>query len=417
MSARMLSRICRIKEIRLGVRAQLLASQTFGQILPIAAIPFLTRLLDPQEMGHYQIGLSIALVALPFAVFQADVFVSVAHDAGEVWTLLRRALLTTLVVGSIATSVAALLPSGGGAEAAITTFLLIAVLSLTSFTNALLIRKNDMRRLVHRNMLGGALVAIFQTMFAMVHPTAISLGTGMLMGRALCQVLLRSSSTYIPHPSGTQVPKGFWRALGGSGANALGAFASQMPMLLVAPVYGAAAAGYLGLGQRVVGAPTGLIGQGVNQIIVADASEVIRSGEAKLWASLRRQIVLLVVLSLAAAVVIAMIIPPLTPWIFGAPWGPAGTFILILALPMSLQLVAVPMAPLMAMLGMQRTMLTLQIFRILGIFGCIFAAGRFAFEMPLTVTLISAVWTVAYVVTIGAAIRGIQKYDGQVRRA
>lgn len=405
------------KKVRLGIRAQLLASQTLGQIMPIAAIPFLTRLLDPEEMGHYQIGLSIALVALPFAIFQADVFLPVARDAGEVRALVRRAWLTTLIVGSIAICVAALLPSGGGTESAITTCLLLAVMSLTSLTNALLIRKNDMAKLVHRNMLGGALVAITQTMFAMLHPTAISLGMGMLLGRALCQVLLRSAGSYVRHPNNVEVPKSFWRAFSGAGANALGTFASQMPMLLVAPVYGAAAAGYLGLGQRVVGAPTGLIGQGVNQIIVADASAIIRNGKTELWAGLRRQVVLLLTLSLAAAIAIAIIIPPLTPWIFGASWVPAGKYIQILALPMCLQLVAIPMVPLMAMLGMQRTMLTLQILRIIGIVGCILVGSRFLLGMPLTVTLISAVWTIAYFAAIGLAIAGIRKYDAQERRA
>ncbi|TCM17661.1 O-antigen/teichoic acid export membrane protein [Novosphingobium sp. PhB165] len=413
----MIARMCRAKKIRLGIRAQLLASQTLGQIMPIAAIPFLTRMVDPGEMGHYQIALSIALVALPFAIFQADVFVPVAHDADEVQTLLRRALLTTLIVGSVATSVAFLLPSGGGAEAAITAFLLLAVMSLTSLTNAVLIRKNDMSRLVHRNMVGGAFVAIMQTMFAMVHPTAISLGLGMLIGRVLCQVLLRSTRHYAPHSNRSEVPKDFWRVLTGAGASALGTFASQMPMLLVAPVYGAAAAGYLGLGQRVVGAPTGLIGQGVNQIIVADASAIIRSGQSKLWTGLRWQVLLLISLSLAAAMAITIIIPPLTPWIFGAPWAPAGKYMQILAVPMCLQLVAIPMVPLMAMLGMQKAMLSLQIFRMVCIVGCIFLGSKLSLGMPLTVTLISAVWTMAYVATIGLAIEGMRKYDMQERRA
>jgi O-antigen/teichoic acid export membrane protein len=417
MSEKVILRLRRVIEIRFGIRAQLMVSQALGQIIPIAAIPFLTRLLNPKEMGHYQIALSIALVALPFAVLQADVFVPVAHDEDEVRTLVRRAFLTTLIVGSIATSVAALLPSGGGLEAAVTTFLLLAVLSLTSVTNAVLIRKNDMSKLVQRNILGGALVAIIQTTFAMLYPSAISLGMGMLMGRALCQALLRSARSCAPHSNSADVPKDVWRVLSGAGANALGTFASQMPMLLVAPVYGAAAAGYLGLGQRVVGAPTGLIGQGVNQIIVADASAIIRSGEAKLWAGLRRQVVILISLSLAAAMAIAIIIPPLTPWIFGAPWAPAGRYMQILALPMCLQLVAIPMAPLMVMLGMQRAMLATQICRILCIVGCILAAAQFALGMPMTVTLISVVWSLAYVATIGLAIAGMRKYDRRKREA
>jgi O-antigen/teichoic acid export membrane protein len=416
MSAEMMFRMRSQRKMRLGIRTQLLASQTVGQIIPIAAIPFLTRLLVPEEMGHYQIALSIALVALPFAIFQADVFVPVALDAKEVRTLLRRASLTTLIVSAIATSIAALLPSGGGLESAVTTFLLVTVLALTALTNAVLIRKNDMPKLVHRNMLGGALVAITQTAFAAVHPTAISLGAGMLAGRALCQTLLRSKATYAPHPNGADVPKDFWTALSGAGANALGTFASQMPMLLVAPVYGAAAAGYLGLGQRVVGAPTGLIGQGVNQIIVTDASAIIRSGKAKLWTGLRRPVTLLVCLALTAALAIAVIVPPITPWVFGAAWAPAGKYMQILSLPMCLQLVAVPLVPLMAMLGMQRIMLTLQIFRIMGIVGCILAARKFSLGLPLTVALISIIWTIAYVATTGLTITHMQKFDAKQQR-
>lgn len=413
----MISSIRRAKQIRPGIRTQLLVSQILGQIMPIAAIPILTRLLNPEEMGHYQIALSIALVALPFAIFQADVFVPVAYDADEVRALVRRALLTTLIVGFIATIVAALLPSGGGKESAVTTFLLVAVMSFTALTNAMLIRKDDMPKLVHRNMVGGAFIAVTQTLFALLHPAAISLGLGMLMGRALCQTLLRSAKNYAPHLNSAKVRKDFWTALSGAGANALGTFASQMPMLLIAPVYGASAAGYLGLGQRVVGAPTGLIGQGVNQIIVADASAIIRRGEAELWAGLRRPVCLLGSLSLAAAIGIATIVPPLTPWIFGAPWAPAGKYIQILALPMCLQLVAVPMIPLMAMLGMQRTMLALQLSRIFFIVACILAGAKLSLGLTLTVSLISGVWTLAYIATTGIAIAGMRKYDTKQQRA
>lgn len=401
----------------LNIRVQLLMSQVLGQAILIATIPILTRLLDPEAMGHYQIALSIALVSLPFAVFQADVLISVARDSNEVGSLLRRAFRTTLIVGSVATVTAALLPSGGGTESAIATTLLLSVMSLTVLTNAVLIRKNDMAKLVSRNLLGGALVAIAQTVFAMLHPTAISLGLGMLVGRAVSQAVLRSGKSYTSHSNGGVVPKGFWESFSGAGANTLGTFASQMPMLLVAPIYGPVAAGFLGLGQRVVGAPTGLIGQAVNQIIVADASTIIRSGEARLWTGLRSQILTLMIFALAAALIIATVMPRLTPMIFGAPWAPAGIYIQILALPMCLQLVAIPMAPLMAMLGMQRTMLIVQLLRILSIAGCILAAGLLSLDMPLTITLISIAWSLAYFSTIGLAITGIRRYDAKLEWA
>lgn len=403
-----------MKKIRLGIRAQLLASQAFGQIAPIAVIPLLTRLLTPEQMGHYQVALSIALVAIPFAIFQADVFVPVARDADEVGKLERRALLATLIVGSIAALATTLLMSGGGTESAITTFLLLATMSLMSVSNATLIRKDDMHKLVQRNMLGGTLVAASQMACALLHPTAISLGIGMLLGRVLSQAILRSTRDCAPHPNSNNVPQGFWRVMSGAGGNALGTFASQMPMLVVAPVYGAAAAGHLGLGQRVVGAPAGLIGQGINQIIVADASAIMRSGEPKLWSGLRRHLILLISLSLVAAATISLIVPPITPWLFGNAWEPAGKYIQILALPMCLQLVAVPLSPLMSMLGMQRVMLALQFFRVLGILACILIGFKFSLGMPMTITLISAIWAAAYFATISLAIVAIRKYDSGI---
>jgi O-antigen/teichoic acid export membrane protein len=400
----------------LGTRAQLLVSQILGQIVPILAIPILTRLVSPEEMGYYQIALSIALIALPFAIFQADVFVPVAHDAGEVRTLLQRAVLTTLTVGLIATTVGALLPSGGRSESAVTTFLLVAVMSLTALTNAILIRKNDIQRLVRRNLIGGALVAIMQTAFALVSPTAISLGAAMLVGRGLSVILLRSKMRYEAHQPRTKMHKDFWTALSGAGANSLGTFASQMPMLLVAPVYGAAAAGYLGLGQRVVGAPTGLIGQSVNQLIIAEAAPIIRSGKPELWASLRHSIWVLIIISLLAALVIALVIPPFTGHIFGVSWAPAGEYIKILALPMCLQLVSIPMVPLMALLRMQKVLLAIQIFRVSGIIFCIIIGSAFSLKMPETVFLVTINWTLAYVAIIVLAIKGMRKFDTQQQR-
>lgn len=413
----MISRIRRSIRGELGIRAQLLGSQISGQVMLIAAIPLLTRLLDPAEMGHYQIALSIALIALPFAIFQTDVFLSVARSDTEVTALVRRAIISTSIVAIVAASVSFGTSNGAGLELGITTFLLTAAMSVTAVANSLLIRKRDIPKLIKRNIFGGALVAVTQMIFTVLHPTAISLGLGMVVGRALSQVLWKSTMNFEPELDSVQGSQSFWRSVIGSSSNALGTFASQMPMLLVAPLYGPAAAGYLGLGQRVVGAPTGLLGQGINQIVVADASAIIRSGKAELWPAVRRPMIFLTFAALASALALAILAPPLTPWIFGAAWAPAGQYIQILALPMCLQLIAIPMVPLMAMLGKQRELLSLQILRIFCITICALTGAVFSFEMPATVTLISVVWTVAYCATIGLAVVAMRNYDLQASKA
>lgn len=395
-------------------RRYLLISQVFGQLAPIVVLPLLTRILNPEQMGLYQVAFSISIIALPFALLQSDVLVPIARNIEQVRRLRRLTIAATLLVSSMSALGAFFLVSQGSHETALTTALLVVALSVTSFSSATLIRTGDSKSLIRRNLFGGGLVASFQVIAALFHPTALALGIGMILGRLTCITLVRSHRAFEPHSSDVTGAYGFWKILSGASANALGAFGSQMPMLIVAPIFGAAAAGHLGLGQRVVGGPVGLVGQGVNQIFTADSASILRSREAFLWPKLRRPLGLLMLTALLAALALGTIVPPITPWIFGASWAPAGKYIQILALPMCLQLVAIPMVPLLAMLGLQSLVFALQIFRVLGIAACAIIGIRLSWSMLTTVMLISIIWTLAYCLTIWVAIRAIHNYDAKI---
>lgn len=122
--------------------------------------------------------------------------------------------------------------------------------------------------------------------------------------------------------------------------------------------------GFLGMAIRVVGLPLTMIGQGVAQVYLAEASALARVDRASMSRLLRRSLRRLALIGVIPGVVIVLAGPQLFSLILGPGWREAGELARLLAPSLLLQFIAVPVSQTLTILERQGAQLGWDISRL-----------------------------------------------------
>jgi len=126
-------------------------------------------------------------------------------------------------------------------------------------------------------------------------------------------------------------------------ADVLSAGSAQMPIFLLAAVFGPGAAGMFLLAQRTLLLPLSVVGSAVTDVYKSDASRLYaQQGSCQELA--RRILAGLTAVSIIPAVVLLCWSPDLFAMIFGSEWRQAGELCRILAIPAFIRLIATPIS-------------------------------------------------------------------------
>lgn len=130
----------------------------------------------------------------------------------------------------------------------------------------------------------------------------------------------------------------------------LNVLGTQLPILLFSTHYSSAEVGWLGLTQRVLTLPAGLIGTAVASVYLAVLAEAHRSRGTieHIFVSTSRRLALIAGFAAAILVIGG---PRLFPIVFGADWRNAGVYAQWLALGVAAQLISVPVSQTLIVLG------------------------------------------------------------------
>jgi O-antigen/teichoic acid export membrane protein len=127
----------------------------------------------------------------------------------------------------------------------------------------------------------------------------------------------------------------------------------EVPLLLVAALYGDARAGFLGLAVRVIGAPATVVGQAVGQVFTGETGARIRGPTGGLAASVRSAVRRLLAVGVVPTVALVAAGPALFGLVFGPEWTEAGEFARLLAVAHLAQFAVVPVSPTLFLLERQ----------------------------------------------------------------
>jgi O-antigen/teichoic acid export membrane protein len=346
-----------------GALARLLLAQAVGQLCLVVAVVVLARLLAPSEMGLFQVGAAISVVLQPAATLCHEFRIPVARSNAEVAGLRRAGLVTLAVVAGLVLGVAVaaeLLGSTAVATVSLTAAILLVAYAGTVLDNAVLIHHERRSALAVRNLLGGLLGAAFQVGGALLTGSAVVIASGVLVGRLLAIALTWTPVT-TPHRGGAAL------SLRGSllsvGSQSIWVLSMQTLTLLTAPFFGVVAAGYVGVAQRVAGAPTSLLGQALGQVSQSLLAPHVREPHGALRRTMLRQMAVLGSISSLLAVALIVLAPRGAAWVLGENYATVGVVAAILAVPFALQITAAPLAPFLIMIDRQAVLFRLQVIR------------------------------------------------------
>lgn len=391
---------------------KLLGGQLVGQVALVVAIPFLTRLMSAHEMGVYQAAFSVALVLSPVATLRRELLIPVSRT-DDARRYRRAGLLFALALCAVIVLAALPLRAVTGpriAEVALCTALILFSLALVSIENSYLIRHGEYGRLAARNLLAGVGAAALQILAALTTPSAVAVAGALLVGRlgATAATVARRPPSQPDDASGARTSQRSVSAI----LSAMIATASNQAVVLCSfGALGPAAAAQIGVGQRIGGAPTTLIGQALSQIALGEAAPFIREQKPGLVAVLRRQVLRTSAAASLTATALMIGGPLLAVPVLGEGWQQAGVLVAVFAVPLSFQLVALPATTLMIPLGRERRLLVLQSIRLCAVVGALVVAAALSRDVVTACIVTSVVWTAAYGPILAASFAAAAAHD------
>lgn len=353
---------------RFARRLTILSGGTsLGQAAMILSTPLLTRLYGPAEFGVFAVFSAIAAIACPITASRYEVAVPVARrDEDAAAMALAGCTVAFLVSGLFA--VALLLaaeplaaglgiPGFGGVLWLLPPMLLSWGLSLV--LGHWSIRRGSFRINALSNMALTMTQAAGQLLLGWLSATTLSLIVGYVLGSWTRLALLlravpaadRALLRKVPWSRVWAMAREHWHYPVYSGSSALLQSTAQMlPAVFMAILYGPAAAGWFGLGQRITGMPARMVGEAAAQ---AYLGEIAQAEGPALYRLFKRTVVRFFLLGAAGLSPLLLAGPSLFALVFGEPWRETGLIVQILV-PLHLaRFVVVPVAQTLNVTGRQ----------------------------------------------------------------
>lgn len=373
---------------------------TLGQAAVILVTPLLTRLYGPVEFGVFAVFSAVAAILCPIAALRFEVAVPVARRDEDAAAIALAGGAAAVLLGLLAAAAAALaaaplsallgIPGHGGV-------LWLMPAMLLSWGLSLVLAHWSIRRGTFRtNALGSVALsggqAGGQLLLGWLSPTAAALVVGYVLGSCARLALLAGSLARPDRALWRRVPwrrvlaqaREHWRYPVYAGSSAVLQSASQMlPAVLIAILYGPAAAGWFGLGQRVTGMPTRLIGEAAAQAFLGEIAQAEGPAVYRLF---QRTVLRFFLLGLLGLGPLLLAGPPLFGLVFGEPWRETGRIVQILV-PLHLaRFVVLPVAQTLNVTGRQHLHLAASLLGALALVASFAAAALL--DLPLAGALL-----------------------------
>lgn len=387
----------------------------------MAFSPVITRLYGPDAFGLLGAFLAVVTILAPLAALAYPIAIVLPRTDSEARGIVRLSLLIIAFVTSALLLVSVF--AGGmlgpilGLDAVGHLILLVplAVLlsGLLSIIRQWLIRKRQFRVTARVAIIHSAIVNSAKAGLGWFHPVAGVLIVLATLGSVLHLALLGLGLRQTREPEATiggardELPRSLsaiaaqYRDFPAYRApqNFINAASQSLPILMLASLFGPAAAGFYAIGKTVMGLPSSLIGASVSDVFYPRVTEAAHRGEDITALILRATVSLGAIGSIPFGLVL-LFGPRLFEIVFGSAWNTAGEYARWLALFFFFNFINKPAVAAVPVLGLQKGLL---IYELLSTGSKVVALylGFYFFKNDLVaVALFSVVGVVAYAIMI-----------------
>lgn len=320
-----------------------------AQLIGICALPFVTRLFTPAEIGVVSLFLSYLGFWINTIAFRYDQALLIASDDIESHALHRLAIILVVLMSLLSAPVLWLLQHNSIFEfqllplwTPLITFPILLGSGLSAVYRSWALRAGLLRDISHATvirssalngtklglgifgggivgLLAAELVASFVSVARLMQATRVYFA-GSKPHYIYFECMRQVGAKYIKFPK-LEMPSAW-----------LDAMAMLLPLPLVSGLYGVEAAGWFGLARMVVGLPNAQIGAAVADVFQMKLAQSVRENDQQrakdLFYALLKKMSGFGLIPLLVTVIVS---PWAFPYIFGSSWGSAGIIAAILS--------------------------------------------------------------------------------------
>lgn len=431
--------IAQVWRSRFARNVALVASGTAGaQAITMAFAPLITRIYGPEAFGLLGTFMAIVAVATPLAALAYPIAIVLPRDDRDAVGLVR---LSATLSFSIAFLAAAALWVGGdwltvilGAQSVAGYLFLIPVAMLfaasVQIAQQWLIRKKEFGVVARSAVAHSLILNSAKSGIGLLNPVGAVLIVLATLGGALYAGLLffGARRSYQASAAGRkQGPRTSLRELAHrhrdfplyrAPQNFINAASASLPVLMLAAFFGPAAAGFYTLGRMVMGLPSTLVGNAINDVFYPRITEAAHNVE-----NLPRHIVRATGALLAIGLVPFGLVFVFGPWlfslVFGHEWAMAGQYARWLSLWLFAAFINRPSVATIPVLSLQRGFLFYEIISVIARVSAI-VLGVYLFQSDVVAIALFAVvgvalnlFLIAWVLQIAYGLENARE-DGQV---
>ena len=358
----------------------LFSGSFIAQLLPLAAAPFLTRMFSEAIFGVYFIYASILAVLAVLATLKYELTSVLPEEEKDAVNLLVLSLGTAVVMSMLSTLFIylfydAILRFLDNDKIGFWLFFIPLSVLLIGFFQSFSYwhnRQKSFKTISYAKVLKSGTTASVQLGGGAGGVETQGLIPGLIAGQFLSALILGISFFKMQRGLLREVTLKRMLHLGRLYRNfplfntlmgLLNTLSNQLPVFLLTRFFGLSSAAYYGLANRIIGAPTGLIGQSVGQVFYQKAATVYnqKSGFYQLVKNIYKKLFLAALPLFAALSALSFFFG----FIFGAEWETAGTYAFILIPWLFMMFINSPITFIIAILNRQKQMVVYDIFLLL----------------------------------------------------
>lgn len=406
----------------------LLGATALGQAIALAVSPVLTRLTGPAAFGVFGVYLAALGVLGAVASWRFGLAVPLPETDEEAAAVVFAGALGALALAAFA-GLLVLFAGDWVARVVLDTppiepllWLIPAGMlgvGLTDVLSGWCLRHRDFRPLVRSRITRSVGTSALQLAGGVVvRGSPIGLVGGDVLGRLFSVWEMARTITHaergralVPSISKIRAAVSRYRAFAlvstpSTLINAAGAWA---PVVLLTVWWGPIAGGLYTLGQRVIGVPIGLLGDSAGQVYIGELAARARDSSSAMTVLFSKTAKGLLTLGIPAGIAMLLLGPLAFRIVFGPQWADAGVMVRWLALALVCQLVAIPLAQTLNVLGYQRQQLAWDVTRLTLTVAGFALAHYMALSAVESIAVYGVITAVTYLLLIALSWRAIRE--------